>query len=418
MGEGSGPSEAEEVGMGATRDSARGAVLTAVAFILAAFTAWMSPVHAHEPGAASTGPVVAIVGDGGVVQAAGANVTITGTASRVDAAGARVEVNATVSGPVRAAGALVTVTGSAEGDLKAAGGSVEVKGRFGGRVYLGGAAIRFDGTVARGAEAVAASIEFGPATDIAGRLSALAAYLTVAGKIGGKAELGGATVFFNAAAVGDVTIEGGRVTIGPLAVIGGDLTIRTLTPPTIDPGAKVAGQTIVKEPAFWWLVSGWTWKLIFAVMMAAGTILAGAILIGAGRGAFEDALGHATLRPFSSGLIGLLTLVLLTLIAVVLMATIIGFSFGFALLLLMPFLIVAGHAVVATCIGVWIFDRTGEPRSYGRLFVYLLAGAILMALVWLIPWAGGVIVGLAIVVGTGAWVRSVAARLRRRSALV
>lgn len=401
--------------MGATRDSGRLARMVLCAF--AAFAATVSAGYAQESRPASASPVVEIVGDGGVIRAAGAHVAITGTASRIDAAGAQVEVNATVSGQVRAAGALVTVAGSAGGDLKAAGGTVEVEGRFGGRVYLGGAAIRFNGTAARTVEAVGASIEFGPASDIAGRLSALAAYLTVAGEVRGPVELGGATVFFNGDATGDVTIEGGRVTIGPQAVIGGDLLIRTLTPPTVDPAAKVTGQTIVKEPAFWWLLSGWTWKLICAVVMAAGTILAGAILIGAARGAFEDALGHATLRPFSSGFIGLATLVLLPLIAAMLMATIIGLSFGLALLLLMPFLAVAGHTVVATCIGVWIFDRTGEPRSYGRLFVYVLAGAILVALVWLIPWAGSAIVVLAIVVGTGAWVRSVASRLRRRSAL-
>jgi hypothetical protein len=404
--------------MGVIGDSGGGAARIAVAFIAAAFALWTSPGHAQEPGPSVTGPAVAIVGDGGEIRAAGAHVSITGTASRIDAAGAQVEVNAAVSGPVRAAGALVTVAGSVDGSLKAAGGSVEVEGRLGGRVYLGGAAIRFNGTAARTVEAVAASIEFGPASEVAGRLSALAAHLTVAGKIGGPAELGGATVFFNGAAAGDVTIEGGRVTIGPQAVIGGDLLIRTLTPPAIDPGAKVAGHTVVSEPAFWWLLSGWTWKLIFAVLMAAGTVLAGAILIGAGRGAFEDALGHATLRPFSSGLIGVVTIVLLTFIASALMATIIGLSFGLALLLLLPFLIVAGHTVVATCIGVWVFDRTGEPRSFGRLFGYLLAGAILVALVWLIPWVGCAVVGLAILVGTGAWMRSVMSLLQRRRALV
>jgi hypothetical protein len=403
--------------MGVTRDSGRPTRMI-LGVVFAALAAAVTPGQAQESRPTSASPVVEIVGNGGVIRAAGAHVTITGTASRIDAAGAQVEVNATVSGAVRAAGAVVTVSGSIDGDLKAAGGTVEINGRFGGRAYLAGAAIRFNGTVARTVEAIAASIEFGPASDIAGRLSALAAYLTVAGKIGGPAELGGATVFFNAAAAGDVTIEGGRVNIGPLAVIGGDLLIRTLTPPTIDPGAKVAGQTTVREPAFWRLLSGWTWKLICAVVMAAGTVLAGAILIGAARGAFEDALGHATLRPFSSGLIGIVTLVLLPIIAAVLMATIIGISFGLALLLLMPFLAVAGHTVVATCIGVWIFDRTGEPRSYGRLFVYVLAGAILVALVWLIPWVGSAIVVLAIVVGAGAWVRSVASRLRRRNALV
>ncbi len=403
--------------MAATRESAR-PTLTALVVGLAALVSIVTSGHAQESRPAPAGPVVQIVGDGGPIRAAGAHVNITGTASRIDAAGAQVEINATVTGQVRAAGALVAVAGSADGDLQAAGGTVEVDGRYGGRVYLGGAVVRFNANAGRSVEIVGASVEFGPTSDISGRLSALAAYLTVAGKMGGPVELGGATVYFNGAAAGDVTIEGGRVAIGPQAVIGGDLVIRTLMPPTIDPGAKVAGQTIVREPAFWWLLSGWTWKLIFAVLMAAGTILAGAILIGAGRGAFEDALRHATLRPFSSGLIGVVTAVVIPIVAGLLLATIIGISFGFALLLLMPFLVVAGHTVVATCIGVWMFDRTGEPRSYGRLFVYLLAGAVLMALVWLIPWAGATIICIAILVGTGAWVRSVMARLRRRSALV
>ncbi len=370
----------------------------------------------HAQGArAPSGPVVAIVGDGGPVRTAGANVTVTGTASRVDAAGAKVEVNATVSGPIRAAGALVTIGGSAEDDIKVAGGTVEVTGRFGGDAFLAAAVIRFNATVADDVEAGAASIDFGPATDVAGALSAGAANVVVAGKFGGPVMLGGANVTFNGTATGDVTIEGGRVTIGPLAVVGGDLVIRTLTPPTIDPGAKVTGKTSVEEPRFYWILSSWTWKLISAVLMAAGTLLTGAILIGVARGTFEEALGYATVRPFSSGLIGLATLVILPLVAALLVATVIGISFGLVLLLVLPFVMVVGHAIVATCIGVWIFDRTGEPRSFGRLLLYLLAGAVVMAIVWLIPWAGAPIVGIAILVGAGAWVRSAMPRLRRKT---
>jgi len=402
--------------MGAIRNSAKPA-LVALAFVFAAFAAASTAAHAQESRPAPAGPLVQIVGDGGPIRAAGAHVSITGTASRIDAAGAKVEVDAAVTGRVRAAGAMVSVAGSADGDLQAAGGTVEVDGRYGARVHLGGAVVRFNATAARAVEAIGASVEFGPMSDIAGRLSALAAYLTVAGKVGGPVEIGGATVYFNGAAAGNVTIEGGRITIGPQAVIGGDLVIRTLMPPVIDPGARVAGETIVREPAFWWLLSGWTWKLIFAVLMAAGTLVTGIILIGASRGAFEDALANATLRPFSSALIGVVTVIVLPIVAGLLLASIIGISFGIALLLLMPFLAVAGHTVVATCIGVWIFDRTGEPRSFGRLFVYLLAGAVLMALVWLIPWAGATIVSIAILVGTGAWVRSVMARLRGRRAI-
>ena len=108
---------------------------------------------------------------------------------------------------------------------------------------------------------------------------------------------------------------------------------------------------------------------------------------------------------------------MLPILAALLMATVIGLSFGVALLLLLPFLLVAGHAVVATCIGVWFFDRTGGPRSSGRLFVYLMAGAVILALVWLVPWAGPIIGGLAMLVGSGAVVRSLGARLRRAGAI-
>ena len=397
--------------MGGTRNSGRGV----------AFAAWLAVMltgvaaEAKDNARFSTGPVVAIIGDGGKIKAAGASVSITGTASRVDVAGAQVEVNATVSGPIRAAGGVVTVNGSAAGDLKAAGGVVEINGRFGARVYLGGGVVRFNGTAIRAVKAGAASIEFGPASDIAGRLTAGAANIVVAGKIGGPVHLGGATVTFNGQAAGDVTLEGGRVKVGPTAVIGGNLVVRSLTTPDIAEGAKITGEVIVQKPSLWWLMPRWAWKAIFAAAIAAGTVLAGIILIWTARGAFEDGLAHAAFRPLSSGLIGLVTLIILPIVASLLMATLIGLSFGIALLLVIPFLIVAGHTVVATGIGVWIFDRTGEPRSAGRLFLYLLAGAIVMALVWMIPWAGPTLVWLAILVGTGAWFRSVWSRLRRRS---
>ena len=403
--------------MGVTLNSGRG-VGIAFAVWLVALAGGMTVGAAQDMGPGAVGSHIEIVGDGGRIRAAGASVTITGTASRVEAAGAQVDIDATVSGPIMAAGAAVTINGSAKGDLKAGGGVVEVNGRFDGRVSLGAAVVRFNGTAARRVEAAAASIEFGPATDIAGRLSAAGANVVVAGKIGGPVHLGGASITFNGSATGNVTLDGGRVTVGPAAVIGGNLVVRSLTAPVIAEGATVTGKTIIQKPSLWWVLPRWMWKGVFAVIMAAGTVLAGIILIWATRGTFEDGLAHATFRPLSSGLIGIVTLIVLPVIAALLMATIIGFSFGLALLLLIPFLLVAGHTVAATCIGVWIFDRTGEPRNAGRLFLYLLAGAIVMALVWMIPWAGPIIVWLAILVGTGAWFRSLWSRLRRRSAAV
>ena len=72
--------------MGATRDSGRRVARIAAAVVFAALAAGMSPADAQESRSTSASPVVDIVGDGGVIRAAGAHVAITGTASRIDAA--------------------------------------------------------------------------------------------------------------------------------------------------------------------------------------------------------------------------------------------------------------------------------------------------------------------------------------------
>lgn len=391
-----------------------GRLAHAVGGIVLLVVAGTSSGQAQQVQPPSTGAVVQIAGTGGDVLAAGATVSVAGSASSVDAAGIRVDLNATVSGQVRAAGALVTVNGSTEGDLDVLGGVVEVYGPIGGNASLGATAIRFAAKVGGGIEAGAIGIIIGRPTEIAGPLRAAAVNLSVTGTVGGPVALIGATVYFNGAAAGNVTIEGGRVTIGPDAVIGGDLVIRTLTPPTIDPAARVTGETVIQEPAIWSLLSSGTWKLLLATMTAAGTILAGTILIGVSRGGFEDALAHASRRPFSSLLIGILALVLFPIVGALLMATVIGLSFGLAILLLVPLLIVAGHTIVATCLGVWFLDWGRKPRTFVRLFFYLFFGAILLAATWFVPMAGAAILGLALLLGTGAGVRSAAGRLRWR----
>jgi hypothetical protein len=365
-------------------------------------------------GARTAGPIVEIVGSGGEIEAVGASVVITGSASRVQAAGARVEINATVTGPLRAAGAEVTIAGSVAGDLRAGGGLVEVTGRYGGEVYLGAAVIRFDAVAARDVNLGAATVTVGPAAEIAGQLSVAGADVTVAGKTTGTVRLGGAAVTFNGAAAGNVIADAGQVVIGSTATIGGDLIVRSRAAPIIAEGAAIAGKVVIEEPSRWSRIPVWLWKGLFALFMAAGAVVTGIVLLIFGRSAFEEGVAHAAFRPLSSGLIGLATLILLPIVAAILMASVVGLTIGLAVLLLLPFLLVAGHAVVAACIGIWIFDRSGGPRGAGRLVVFTIAGAIVIAVVWLIPWAGPIVAFLAMLVGIGAYVRSLGARLRRR----
>lgn len=372
--------------------------------------------QSDSDGAATSSAIAKVNGTGDAISTRGANVVIRGQASSVDAAGALVDIQATVSGPVVVGGAQVTIDGTVDGDLRAGGGLVEVKGSFGGDVYLGGAVVRFDGTATKDVNIGGATIQIGEDARIDGGLTAGGANVAVSGTITGDADLAGAAILFNAEVKGTVTAAGNDIVIGASAKIDGDLIVRSYHEPTIEAGASVAGQVRLEEPRQWWVPSGWIWTLVSALAVAAGGVLAGAILLLIGRGTFEESLGKAAFRPISSGLIGLAVLIILPIITILLMTTVIGLSLGAALLLVLPFLLVAGHAVVIACIGVWIIDRDGGPHSAGRLILFMIVGAVVMALVWLIPWVGAPIAFLAMLVGTGAYFRALGRRLSLRSA--
>jgi len=385
--------------------------VAAACLVLGTFAPFAAPALAQS--AKSAGPVVQINGDGNAIETAGASVIIRGKASSIRAAGAVVDINATVSGPIHAAGAQVTIAGDVAGLVRAAGGLVEVQGTLGGDIYIGAAVVRFDANAAKDVNAGGATVTIGPNANITGNLMAGGASVTVAGTIGGTTELSGSAIIFNGTANGTVTASGDEVIVGSTAHINGDLVVRSRNDPVVENGATITGQVRIEEPRAWWALPGWLWAAIGAVVIAAGAILTGAILILIGRATFEEGLGNAAFRPISSGFIGLATLILLPIVAVILMTTVIGLSFGVALLMVLPFLLVAGHAQVATCIGVWMFDRSGGPRSAGRLILFMIAGAIVIAIIWLIPWVGPIIAFLAMLVGTGAYLRSLNARMRR-----
>jgi cytoskeletal protein CcmA (bactofilin family) len=387
-----------------------GAALLTVLSLLCSPLAAAQAQSAKPPTAAAA---VQVTGNGGDITAVGASVIIGGNASSIRAAGAMVDIEATVTGPVEAAGAEVIIAGDVGGDVRAGAGLVEVRGKVGGETYLGGAVVRFDGMASKSVQAAAATIEIGQNATIAGDLLAGGASMTVAGTIGGAANLSGAAIVFNGKADGTVTVSSDDLIVGPTARIGGDLVVVSRQQPVIADGAIIAGQVRLQEPTGWWALPAWLWALLGAAVVAAGAVLAGVILLLIGRSTFEDGLDNAAFRPISSGFIGLATLILLPIVAALLMATVIGLSFGLAFLLILPFLLVAGHAVVAACIGVWLFDRTGGPRSPGRLIVFMIAGAVVIAIVWLIPWVGPLLAFLAMLVGAGAYIRSLSERMRR-----
>jgi hypothetical protein len=358
--------------------------------------------------------VVDVTANGERVRAAGATVRVTGKAADVRAAGANVSVSGEVTGEVRAAGALVEVATNTGGDMAVAGANVDVRGQTGKDLNAAGAVVTVNSVVGGDLRAYGAVVTIGPGSDIAGSLHGGAANLRIGGHVAGPVKIGGALVTFNARADGAVEIDGKNVIIGAPARIGGDLVIRSVSEPQIDPAAVITGQVHRIQPSqWWWPLSPAARAAIFVGLVAIGTTITGIVLMLFGGRVLATATDHVRLRPGSSLLLGLATVVLIPAIAAIVMATVVGITAGIAILLILPILAVFGHAVAATGIASGIFVRDRGQLGPVSTFLLLVVGAIIVALVWLIPWVGWVLGAIILLFGIGALARTLGGRIRR-----
>ncbi|MHA1549602.1 MAG: hypothetical protein ACTSYE_11795 [Alphaproteobacteria bacterium] len=361
------------------------------------------------------GAVVDVAGNGGDIDAGGAVVTIRGPANAIRVGGASVDVRAQTTDDVWAFGAQLSIDGEIGRDLKAGGGLVRVDGVIDGDAKIGGVVVDINARIGGDLRAVGASLTIGRNTTVGGDFTGGGATVRMAGDVVGDVRLGGAVVDFAGIAGGDVTLTGEDISIGGLAVIGGDLTVYARNAPVVSPGASIGGQVQHFRPDEQWFdIPDWMLSLGFAAFLAAGTIVAGFVLLLFGGRLLPSAANAVRRGPVSSLLLGIVTLIVIPLISVILLATGIGVTAAVAVLLTMPFLVVFGHATAATGIAGGLL--VGRRTSIGpiRAFIFLLIGSIVIGLASLIPWVGTWLVAVLIVTGVGGFARTVARRLRRR----
>jgi len=98
--------------------------------------------------------------------------------------------------------------------------------------------------------------------------------------------------------------------------------------------------------------------------------------------------------------------------AALLVALLIGFPLGIAVLFTLPVLVIIGLSGAGLSVGEWIANRAGEPVGAGGRMGLMALGVLILALVGLIPFVGPILVLLAILMGLGAVVIAVLSRLR------
>lgn len=313
------------------------------------------------------------------------------------AAGGSFVVRDSVPGDVMATGGEVDFLGGAGGDVLVAGGDLDLSGEAAGNVRAAGGDVRVATDVTRNATIAGGNVVIERPARIGGNAYLAGGAVRLEGRVDQLLRAAGGDVVLNGSVGGDVHVESSSLRVGPDAVITGDLRHRTTSADDVDvhADAQIGGEVIALEPtsggAFFGLLR-WLWL--------AGFLVAGAVVVAVlpvATRAASDRLGQ---RPGMSFALGLGWLLVVPLVVVAVGLTLVGLPLALVLAALYLISVYLARAVVAVWLGAVILRWSG-PHERGRLVLAFLLGGVVLLVLGLLPWVGGLIRAVATVFGLG-----------------
>jgi hypothetical protein len=241
-------------------------------------------------------------------------------------------------------------------------------------------------------------VNLGP-NDRVGTLVVVDDNATIAGSVSNVFVLVDGDATISGTVDGDVVVVRGTLTLQPTARVTGDVTL-VRSDLNREQGATVGGE--VTNRTYDWsgwdfvLISIYLWISVTIIIVVAGLIFAavgGRQLTGSGN-LISDQIGGTILAAIIAG-------IFIPILAVIAMITVLGIPLGLALLLfLIPGLWFFGYLVAGTKLGAVILRQQQSAHPY----LAAVLGLILLQVVGLIPFLGGLIDFIAGFLGTGALV--------------
>ncbi|GAB4518112.1 MAG: hypothetical protein Tsb0010_02350 [Parvularculaceae bacterium] len=358
--------------------------------------------------------------------------------------GDEVSIVAEDSGRVFAMGGEVDVTGTVRGGGWIMGGDVTVDAAFGKSVRVMGGDVTVGGTYGRNLRIAGGDVTI--RADVAGDLSAAGGDVLIdaEGRIGGDAELAGGYVELAAPVTGDLQAAAGDFVL--LSDIGGDAEIRAENL-QIAGGVRIGGRLhfkgprepeipddVVIEGGFEYeyaeefdfddtefnfefdefpllgLGLGIGALLLICAFSVLIVFISGLILAMLFPSLYGRAIKSGRNDPLISLAIGIGAMVLWPSVAVALMATLLGFWVGVVLLAAWFLTLALTSTTAGYVLGHLILDRNRDAVEPNAM--YLLLGAVLLALATFIPFIGWLISGIVGVIALGATTRALFEQIR------
>ena len=311
-------------------------------------------------------------------------------------AGERVTLEAEITGSAHMAGRWVTVSGPVGQGLYAAGQEVRV-----------GAAVTGNATLAGQRVDVTAPI--------GGNLRVFGSEITLSAAIEGTLLAGGEFVEIDGPVTGDIALSARELRFGPDAAISGTLTLyeddpgEIMVPESVIPADRVQREEIsewepIREGGFWPGVKAVISFALGVLLVALVAAAAAALMPQTFAAMRAQLLGH----PFRTLLTGFIAQSTVIGAGILLAMTLIGLLLTPAALFFAILAGLAGYIVGAYALGVAALKLAGQgfPQEAKHRAFAALAGAVIAALVALIPLIGWIAIMALSLAGLGAVTRT------------
>lgn len=222
----------------------------------------------------------------------------------------------------------------------------------------------------------------------AGDILVLDGDVTIRGTVQGDVIVVSGDVTIRGTVQGDVVTVAGLATLGRAGRVQGDI-IYGDDEPVLTPGSQVAGDV----QKFSVGDAGILGAIGTFIALTLSMFLLGLVLLLLAPRAADAVARTAAAKPGVSVLVGLLGFFLIPIIAIAAFFTVVGIPLGIILLLLLLPLYAISYVTAAFALGRRILK--------GSRILAFLVGLVILALLSLIPIAGGLIVFLALVFGLG-----------------
>lgn len=299
------------------------------------------------------------------------------------ATGGTVVIDGRVTGDatVTAGTVIVSETGRVDGDLDAVAGSVVVEGSVGGDV-----------------SAAAGSLVVREGASVGGNVEAAAADARVNGRVDGSARLAGETVTLGPAAVvgGDVEYDAESFTAAPGAQVSGSVTRNDDL--SVGPAVGVPWAGDVGVPGGFAVPAG-----VFAAWGLVVNLLVGALLVALAPRFAREVTDRGTRATVKSGGVGLLTFVAVPIALALVAITIVGIPVSVVGALAYALALWLTTIYGALVVGASLLSLVGRESVWWALAV----GLVGFTLAGFVPYVGGLLQFVVLLVGLGAFVLAV-----------